>query len=243
MCSFSPFHYANATLDSGHTTDYNVTSISYVSVRIPNAKALQSVTLPLDSTYINFFSVTLLPALTSGGPSQTADVQLSVQNVRSTTKWIGGADGSSADKVQQIEVTLNNLAPLNASTSSWLTATYNVSLVSDDIETVVPGIVKRLRSNDQVVVPVGVRNRVGVKSGTSAKVQVVLSSAGENQAERDVKLEDANDWDVVAGIPEWTNGDASLRTHEAPEWVSIYVPHSNPPQKRNADVSPPHSLV
>ncbi|THG97827.1 hypothetical protein EW026_g4244 [Hermanssonia centrifuga] len=180
----------------------------------------QVISVPNDSESITHFqsfhalATAVWPASGSSGYQQGTLTFTFTDGTHETAGFV------VADKVQQIEVTLNNLAPLNASTSSWLTATYNVSLVSDDIETVVPGIVKRLRSNDQVVVPVGVRNRVGVKSGTSAKVQVVLSSAGENQAERDVKLEDANDWDVVAGIPEWTNGDASLRTHEAPEWFN-----------------------
>ncbi|KAF7792727.1 hypothetical protein EIP86_003825 [Pleurotus ostreatoroseus] len=227
----TPFHYANATLDSGHTIDYNVTSIGYISLRVPNARALHSVTLPESDTYINFFSISLLPALSTQGTNGSASsVHLSVQDVRSTTKWIDDATSLSAadantnatsnsqGKIQQMEITLNNPASLDAPSSTWVTRAHNLrlTLASDAFDTVVPGRVVRLRSNDQVVVRVGVRNRPDVKTGEKVNARVVMQGD-----EGDIALDGSDGWEVVAGIPEWTEGDESLRTHEAPDWVQL----------------------
>ncbi|KAJ3553679.1 hypothetical protein NM688_g3482 [Phlebia brevispora] len=217
----TPFHYANATLDSGHTIDYNVTSIGYISLRVPNEKALRSVTLPTSDTYINFFAISLLPASPLPRSTGSPLIHLSVQNVRSTTKWmdVSAARGVAAnEKVQQIEITLNNLAPLDAPMSSWITRKHNfsVSLVSDALYTVVPGNVVRLRSNDQVVVRIGVQNLPHAKPGTNATANVVWQLASGTAT--DLIIDGLSGWEVVAGIPEWTSDDTSLRTHEAPDW-------------------------
>lgn len=220
--AYSPFHFANAALDGGSSVDYNVTTISYVSTRISSMKLLRSITLPEQSAYINFFAISLLPALP---PDAVAKVRISVQNVRSTTKWLDDPSGTDRDagdtKVQSVEITLNNLAALNASHSTWLIGRHNatVRVVSDALDTVVAGRVRRLRSNDQVVVRVGVRNRPGVEPGTKVRVSVVMGSVDGPE----VVLDNNEDWEVVAGIPEWRSDDASLRTHEAPDWVGIHI--------------------
>ena len=100
---------------------------------------------------------------------------------------------------------------LSSSSSSFNTE-------DEALETVIPGRVTRLRSNDRVVVRVGVRNRPGVRAGARVGVSVVVSVRGE----AGVEVVEADGWEVVAGIPEWTAGDESLRTHEAPEWVSCF---------------------
>ncbi|CAL1711586.1 unnamed protein product [Somion occarium] len=211
----TPFHYANATLDGNKTVDHNITSISYISARIPNDKPLKSITLPANTSYINFFAISLV----SGTPSGSVDSpRLSVRNVRSTTKWVDAKDASS-EKIQQIEVTLANLSPLSAPTnSSWLTSTHSLYLTSsnDEIKTVIPGKVIRLRSNDQVVIPISIQNNHKVEAGTKVQVTVHLRSEKNSTA---VLLEtEGQEFEIIAGIPEWNNSDESLRTHEAPDW-------------------------
>lgn len=197
--------------------DHNITSISYISARIPNDKPLKSITLPANTSYINFFAISLV----SGTPSGSVDSpRLSVRNVRSTTKWVDAKDASS-EKIQQIEVTLANLSPLSAPTnSSWLTSTHSLYLTSsnDEIKTVIPGKVIRLRSNDQVVIPISIQNNHKVEAGTKVQVTVHLRSEKNSTA---VLLEtEGQEFEIIAGIPEWNNSDESLRTHEAPDWVS-----------------------
>lgn len=208
-----PFHYANQTLDE-ETIDWNVTSISYTTLRVPNAKPLKSITLPANTTYINIFALSLL-----GASNSSNSVELSVQNVRSTTRWMG-SNATDSDRIQVVEVTLNNLAPFDAPTSKWLTSPHNVTLTSDSIDTVIPGRVVRLRSNDQIVVKVGVTNKAGVDAGSLANVTVTLTPDGVKDTCEPAALQRAASWQITAGIPEWKNGDDSLRTHEAPDWVS-----------------------
>lgn len=214
-----------------------MTSIGYATVRVSSAKALRAVTLPDSTSFINVFAVSLLPA-SAPAPASSQNsqnsagvVHLSVQNVRSTTKWMFATNTTNGEKLQQIEITLNNLSPLTSGPTSWITRAHNLTLAlaSDALDTVVPARVVRLRSNDQVVVNVGVRNRPGVRVGASATVRVVVSSSSGVAAAGTVVVDGVNGlngengqggWEVVAGIPEWVDGDESLRTHEAPDWVS-----------------------
>ncbi|KAI0076395.1 glycoside hydrolase family 29 protein [Panus rudis PR-1116 ss-1] len=226
----TPYHYANVTLDSEKTIDFNVTSIDYVTARIPNDKPLKSITLPDPGSFINIFSISLVPSSVHSTGSQktnTRQPSLMVQNVRSTTKWIDSSDSDLAQnadaKIQQIEVTLSNLSPLSASqATSWLTTPYVLTFTSptNGIETVIPGRVVRLRSNDQVVVRVGVRNKATVRAGTKVKVGVVLK---EEKSGLEVALGTNGDaanglFEIIAGIPAWVDSDESLRSHEAPDW-------------------------
>ncbi|KAK7691888.1 hypothetical protein QCA50_005293 [Cerrena zonata] len=205
----TPFHYANPNLDGGKMVDYNVTSISYVAARIPNDRPLKSITLPVDSSFINFFAISLV-----GVTANTTGPVLSVQSVRSTTKWSQSDEAGS--RIQQIEVTLANLSPLSApSNASWITSPHNITLSSsnNEIETVIPGNFLRLRSNDQVVVPVGIRSAQTLSAGTKVKVQVQIN--GDSSA---VFENQQTEFEITAGIPEWQNTDESLRTHESPDW-------------------------
>ena len=139
--------------------------------------------------------------------------------MRSTTKWFDSGDSGSGPKIQQIEVTLANLSPLSASpNTSWINAPHyvTVSAPNGEIETVIPGRVLRLRSNDQVVVPVGIRSAHTLSVGAKVRVKVQINSESsfipfENQQ---------TEFEITAGIPEWQNNDESLRTHESPDWVS-----------------------
>lgn len=213
----SPFHYANPNLDGGKTVDYNITSISYVTARIPNDKPLRSITLPSDSSFINFFAISLV-----GVASNSTGPVLSVENVRSTTKWFDSDEAGS--KIQRIEVTLANLSPLSAPfNASWITSPHNVTLSSsnNEIVTVIPGNVLRLRSNDQVVIPVGIRSAQTLSVGSKVKVKVQIHSESSLVSFENQEAE----FEITAGIPEWKDSDDSLRTHESPDWVSAGPAH------------------
>jgi alpha-L-fucosidase len=220
----SPFFYANATLDEGKTIEHNTSTIGYITVRVPDGKPLRSITLPDADAAIDIFALSLLEASTSG-----KSTVLTVQNVRSTTKWLNsGATGD--ERIQVVEVIVNNLAPLNAPISQWLTSPHNLTLSSDSLETVVPARIVRLRPNDQITVKVGVKARSGVKVGSLAKVTVKLVPDCKNCAT--VGLGGVTSWEIPIGIKDWTNDDTSLSTHEPPEWVSIFA-HQPPSSKNN----------
>jgi len=113
-------------------------------------------------------------------------------------------------QIQLVEVTLGNFASSDAPVSSWITSKQTVALHSSSgaIHTVIPGEVKRLRGGDQVRVVVGIVNEDGVTPGTEIDgVQVVINGSPL-----------ADQWRIVAGIPDYFVGDESLQTHESPEW-------------------------
>ncbi|KAL1705868.1 glycoside hydrolase family 29 protein [Schizophyllum commune] len=206
----SPWHYANATLDYNTTIDHNITHIHYVTTRLPSDRPLASITLPANTTYINWFSITLQEAA-----PETTGPALSVQHVRSTTKWIDSFD------VQQVEVLLDNLAPLSEDVSRWITSRHNVSIESDALEMVVSATFRRLRSNDQVLLKLGVRLKEGVEVGSETNATVVVQDATSGTP---VKIANAEGWTITVGIPLWSANDESLGTHESPEWGVYSVP-------------------
>ncbi|KAI0319261.1 glycoside hydrolase family 29 protein [Amylostereum chailletii] len=227
---FTPWHYANPNIDGpGLTIDRNLTHIHFVTVSFPSDKNLTSVTLPPDSSQLAFFSISLIPAVldttagANGGSSlgrvlrrqtPTASPALGVQNVRSTTKWFNdGATGD--DRIQIFEIIINNLSPLNGSLSEWVTANHTVSLTSSSFKTVTPGTFRRLRTDDQVTLLVGVQNNAGISSGSSATAIVTIQDETGNSV---ALATGGQEWQVTAGIPDWQNTDPSLDTHESPEW-------------------------
>ena len=113
---------------------------------------------------------------------------------------------------------MNNVAPLGAPTSRWLTTAHEVALVSDALDTVVPGRIVRLQPNDQIVVKIGVRGRSGTKPGEEVKVTVELVPEHKNSSS--ALLSGRTTWTLPVGIPDWRNEDSSLKTHEPPDWVS-----------------------
>ncbi|TRM59910.1 glycoside hydrolase family 29 protein [Schizophyllum amplum] len=200
----TPWHYANATLDYNTTVDHNITHIHYVTARLPSDRPLASLSLPMNTTYIKWFAISLQEAA-----SATATSTLRVQHVRSTTKWIGSVD------VQQIEVVLDNLAPLSSDESQWITSRHNVSIESDALTTVIPASFQRLRSNDQVLLKIGVRLNEGVPAGTEVSATIVVRDL---LADTTVDISSAAGWPLTVGIQDWEATDDSLATHESPEW-------------------------
>ncbi|KAL1703049.1 glycoside hydrolase [Schizophyllum commune] len=176
---------------------------------VDNSKVLTSLILPnqtassqlTGTVSIHVFAITLVSE-----SNVTADAPiLEVQNVRSTTKF--RTLPSSTTQAQLIELTLANLAPSSAGPEAWLTSPLTLSLESDDVETVLPATIVRLRGGDQVKVVVGVVNKEGVEVGVKGRVRVVAAGGGVGVT-----------WDIVAGIPDYYVGDESLSTHESAEW-------------------------
>ncbi|KAL1664162.1 glycoside hydrolase [Schizophyllum commune] len=147
---------------------------------VDNSKVLTSLILPnltassqlTGTVSIHVFAITLV-----SGFSVTADAPLlEVQNVRSTTKF--RTLPSSSTQAQLIELTLANLAISTAGPDAWLTSPLTLSLESDDIETVLPATIVRLRGGDQAKVVVGVVNKEGVEAGAKGRVRVVATGGG-----------------------------------------------------------------
>ncbi|KAK0452394.1 glycoside hydrolase [Armillaria borealis] len=174
-----------------------------------NAKVLTGVVLPNDTgtsqltgvVSIHVFAITLISA---DKPSSVQRPSLYIQNVRSTTKFRILDD----KQTQLFEITLNNFAPSTAGVEAWITRNTSIVVTSDSLDTVIPGRVRRLRGGDQVRILVGVVNKDGVKPGTPiSDVQILIDG-------RPV----GNQWDAIAGIPDFYTGDDSLMTHESAEW-------------------------
>ncbi|KAL1752143.1 glycoside hydrolase [Schizophyllum commune] len=187
------------------------------SLILPNQTASSQLT---GTVSIHVFAITLVSE-----SNVTADAPvLEVQNVRSTTKFrtlppsspspssSTTLPSSPSTQAQLIELTLANLAPSTAGPNAWLTSPLTLSLESDDVETVLPAMIVRLRGGDQVKVVVGVVNKEGVEVGAKGKVRVVATGGGK------VAWASDREWDIVAGIPDYYVGDESLSTHESAEW-------------------------
>ncbi|KAI5834341.1 glycoside hydrolase [Schizophyllum commune Tattone D] len=250
--------YLNEGLANGTThKNYNITRMFTFQHHVDNSKVLTSLILPnqtassqlTGTVSIHVFAITLISE-----SDVTADAPvLEVQNVRSTTKFRTLPSSSSSTlpstttEAQLIELTLANLAPSTAGPEAWLTSPLTLSLESDDIETVLPATIVRLRGGDQAKVVVGVVNKKGVEAGAKGRVRVVATLAIESakkderaalsrneraafardekvladaRATRDEKVALASDreWDIVAGIPDYYVGDESLSMHESAEW-------------------------
>ncbi|KAL1743584.1 glycoside hydrolase [Schizophyllum fasciatum] len=182
---------------------------------VDNSKTLTGLILPnqtvssqlTGTVSIHVFAITLVSSTDHAGGAPA----LQVQNVRSTTKFRTLPSGVQA---QLIELTIDNLAPSDAGTDTWLTKPLNITLDSPDITTVIPAMLSRLRGGDQAKVIVGVVNTEGIVPGTASKVTVIVSDEQGAETTWSSKMV----WDIVAGIPDYYVGDESLQTHESAEW-------------------------
>ncbi|KAK0192763.1 glycoside hydrolase [Armillaria mellea] len=105
--------------------------------------------------------------------------------------------------IQNVRSTTNT-----AGVEAWITHDTSIVVASDSLDTAIPGSVKRLRGGDQVRILVGVVNKDGVEAGTPiSDVRILING-------RPV----GNQWDAIAGIPDFFTGDDSLVTHESAEW-------------------------
>jgi alpha-L-fucosidase len=192
-----PFYYTE------NSTSYNKTNIFQAVNWVDSNKELVSVTLPVsdDSNRLHIFAISLRPV-----PSVTESLsapQLEVQYARSTNKWIEGTNNT-----QIFEVTVSNVG-----NHAWVSANDSVivSVESEDVLCVKPGVIKRLRPGDQVVVEVGVVNKQGVVSGTKGSASVHLHSST-------VDIE--HNFEASFGIGSYEPTYESIYSHESPSWYS-----------------------
>ncbi|KAF6835723.1 glycoside hydrolase family 29 protein [Colletotrichum plurivorum] len=170
--------------------DYNTSHVFERTNALSPGKKVRSITLPTKNNAtegrLHVFSISLWKA--------AAGVDVGVQSVRPTQKWIG-------NDTQVVEITLNNAG------SKCLTgAGLNVTLSGDGFSTVSAGHLKRLCPGDQKVVVVGVEG----SSGGPANVTVEL----DDGAAKKTTLVDS----VEIGLTEWTSDLESLAKHESPDW-------------------------
>ncbi|EUC64021.1 alpha-L-fucosidase [Rhizoctonia solani AG-3 Rhs1AP] len=208
---WTPYHYANTTILTPEGINYNETWIFTFQAGLDNSKIVQSIQLPTAKTPVmHFFAITLYGT----PPAQTPNTPvLNVQYARSTTKWAQSNYSANAvpDPATQIfEVALDNLAPMDASTSTWLNGNYSVVIEGQGLKTYRPYSLRRLRSGDQVVMKIGVRNSFKVPTKTKGRV-IVKDTHGKAAFK-------SEEYDFTAGIPDYKPADASLSQHEASDW-------------------------
>ncbi|KAG8715678.1 hypothetical protein FRC09_016422 [Ceratobasidium sp. 395] len=208
---WTPYHYANTTVLTPDGINHNETWIFAFQAGLDNSKTLKSIQLPATkSPNIHMFAITLYGPPPAQIPKAPV---LNVQYARSTTRWAQSNYSANAipDPLTQIfEVALDNLAPIDGSNSTWVAGSYTVSVEGKGLQTVRPYKLKRLRSGDQVIMKIGVRN--SFKAPTKTRGKVVL---------RDVKgkvVFQSEEYEFMAGIPDYEANDASLSQHEAADW-------------------------
>ena len=190
-----PFYYTNESVN------YNKSNIFQTVNWLDSSKELVSLTLPTSSTSnrLHIFAITLwpVPAHNSTGP------QLEVQYARSTQKWIQGTD-----KTQIYEVTISNIGQ-----QGWVLTndSVTVSIESDGVSTIKPGVIKRLRPGDQVIVEIGVVNKERVTRGTIGTASVHLKSN---------TFHVRHEFEAISGITNYEPTYDSIYAHESPSWFS-----------------------
>ncbi|CAE6344951.1 unnamed protein product, partial [Rhizoctonia solani] len=208
---WTPYHYTSTTVLTPEGINRNETWIFDFQAGLDNSRTVESIQLPAAKTPImHFFALTLYGPPPSQTPNEPV---LNVQYARSTTKWAQNNYSANAvpDPTSQIfEVALDNLAPMDAPTSTWLNGNYSVVIEGEGLKTSRPYALKRLRSGDQVVMKIGVHNTF--KAPTKTKGQIVVKDArGEDEFR-------SEEYEFMAGIPDYEPVDASLSQHEASDW-------------------------
>lgn len=199
-----PYFYNNESID------YNRSMIYQVTKWIDSTKDLVSFQLPdvssgaagspggnAENTRLHIYSLSLVPA---GG--QSYEVELAVQNARTTQNWIEGTN-----KAQIVEVTVTNVG------QKWLLADSGVQVTvsSDGLKTVIPAKINRLRPGDQAIVQVGVENADGYTVGNIADATVNVIGKG---------VKSSYSFKATCGIVPYQKSYESIYTHESPTWYS-----------------------
>jgi alpha-L-fucosidase len=191
-----PYYYTSETIN------YNRSNIFQAVSWVDPTKNLTSLQMPNSSasSRLHIFAVTLLPA-TAG--ENSSEIILEVPYARSTKKWVEGTD-----KTQIVEVTVRNAAE-----EQWVLSndTVTVSIESDGVTTVQPGVIKRLRPGDQVIVQVGVENKDSIELGSTGTATVRLKSNA---------VDFSHDFDATFGVGAYKPTYESIYSHESPEWYN-----------------------
>ncbi|EIN06397.1 glycoside hydrolase [Punctularia strigosozonata HHB-11173 SS5] len=135
--------------------------------------------------------------------SHDAGPLLSVRRARFTTRWesVGGK------RAQAVEVTLDNLLPINAfSENTSITNPITIELSGTQLRTVKPAVINRLVASDRV------RVDVLVADGASGNATVTVKDHTGNT------LGQSDGWLVTPLPGVWSNDPSLLLTHETPTW-------------------------
>lgn len=194
------------------TTNWNRSNIFQTINWLDSSKDLVSLTFPdaasgsstspggasID-TKVHIFALSMLP----GSKSDTHAIKLETQYARSTQKWMEGTD-----KVQIIEVLVNNIGPSFVLRNN----TVRLTVESTGLETVSEGVIYRLGPGDQAKVEIGVRNRPGVAPGDSGPATIVIH--GKNVASAKYTFK------ATYGIRPYEPTYESIYSHESPNWYN-----------------------
>lgn len=189
-----PYFYTN------ESANYNKSNIFQSTTWLDSGKDLTSLQLP-NSSSSNRFHIFAV-SLSSAASNKTVGPKLEVQYARSTKKYLDVA------KTQIYEVTI-----INVDEEAWVMAkdALEVTIESAGVTTVKPGIVKRLRPGDRVVVQVGVNINAGVEPGTTGSAIARLKSSTVNSS---------HEFEATFGIGRYEATYESIYTHESPDWFS-----------------------
>ena len=195
---------------TNESVDWNRSNIFQTRNWLDSSKELTSLTLPnvtggsatdpggaAISSRLHIFALTLVPAM------ENATELLSVQYARSTQKWV-----EESDKIQIYEVTINNAGTRDILKEHGV----KVSIDSPGVETVTPAYIKRLQAGDQVRVNVGVKNKDGVKSGSSGTATVKVEGKGLSSS--------SYTFESIYGIKDYEPTYESIYTHDSPDWYN-----------------------
>jgi alpha-L-fucosidase len=195
-----PYYLTNSSVDYNRsmifqTINWLDSTKDLVSLQLPNvtAGAANGPGGASEDTRLHIFAVSLVPATGSGA-------NLELQYARSTQTWFEGTN-----KTQIVEVTVNNIG------SDWVLANNSVKVTvsSDGLETIQPGIINRLRPGDQAIVQVGVVNKNGTTPGTTGPATVNITGEG---------VQATSTYNATYGIIPFEPTFESIYSHESPPW-------------------------
>lgn len=208
-----PYRLTNETTDQNRSMIYRVVSWldgtkELTGLQLPNISSGSS-SSPLGearTTRLHIFAVSMLPVGNTAESTTNTGVQLDVQLARSTSTWVEGTN-----KTQIFEATINNVG------TEWLLANQSVtvSIESDGVRTVQPGVIKRLRPGDQARVQIGVVNQDGVADGTAGTAKLLISGDGLADSAKE-----AYSFNATYGIGSYEPTYESIYAHESPPWFN-----------------------
>ncbi|KAK4624790.1 Tissue alpha-L-fucosidase [Fulvia fulva] len=197
-----PYYLANSSIDCNRsmlcqTINWLDSTKQVASVQLPNVTrgAANGPGAAAQNTRLHIFAVSMVPATGTG-------IELEAQLARSTNLWFEGTN-----KTQIVEVRVNNVG------SQWILAndTVKVTVSAEGLETVIPGVINRLRPGDQAIVQVGVDAAADVQPGSAAEASVQLSGAG---------LQTSSTFNATRGIMDYDASYDSIYAHESPPWFT-----------------------
>ncbi|MDN3355123.1 alpha-L-fucosidase [Actinomadura sp. DC4] len=180
-------------------TDAHPVAIFPLSVWLDPAREATSITLPTTASpaagtsSLHVFALSLQPAVHG--------YAVRVGDAASTTK-------TTAAGRQIVEATVANLG------DQWLSPDHRatVTVTAPGVQTTAPATVDRLAPGDSQRVEVAIAPTRPTAAGTAVPGQVTARVAGGPSAAQDLTLH--------VGVPAYEASDASLGTHQAPDWFS-----------------------